>query len=98
MMPQQGFGGAYVHEDLAAMAAAYLYHIAENQPYVDGNKRTAVAAALVFLAVNGQRLEVDEIELYKVTLSLANREGQVRSSKRDVADFIREHLRAWDAD
>lgn len=52
-MPRQQFGGTFLHEDLPAMAAAYLFHIAQNHPFVDGNKRVAVLAALVFLHVNG---------------------------------------------
>lgn len=51
-MPRQQFGGTFLHRDLAAMAAAYLFHIAQNHPFVDGNKRAAVMAALVFLHVN----------------------------------------------
>ena len=92
MMPQQGFGGRYFHEDLAAMAAAYLYHIAEGQPYTDGNKRTGVASALLFLALNGVRLEVDEMELYDVAIGCAQREGHVRLTKDDVADFFRRNM------
>ncbi|OFZ19758.1 MAG: hypothetical protein A2Z20_00280 [Bdellovibrionales bacterium RBG_16_40_8] len=49
MTPQASFGGQYVHNDVYEMAAAYAFHIAENQPFVDGNKRTALASALVFL-------------------------------------------------
>ncbi len=45
-MPQASFGGKYMHEGLFQMAAAYAFHIAENQPFIDGNKRTALAAAL----------------------------------------------------
>lgn len=52
-MPQAGFGGEYLHRSLFEMAAAYAYHIAENQPFLDGNKRTALAAALIFLDMNG---------------------------------------------
>jgi death-on-curing protein len=52
-MPRQQFGGNYLHEDLTAMAAAYLFHLAQNHPFVDGNKRAAVMAALTFLHVNG---------------------------------------------
>ncbi|TAJ08567.1 MAG: type II toxin-antitoxin system death-on-curing family toxin [Nitrospirae bacterium] len=52
-MPRQQFGGQFLHEDLAAMAAAYLFHIAQNHPFVDGNKRAAVMSALVFLNLNG---------------------------------------------
>src|SRR2546430_666844 len=50
--PRATFGGEYLHEDLAAMAAAYLYHIVSNHPFVDGNKRTGSLAAFVFLGMN----------------------------------------------
>jgi death-on-curing protein len=56
MTPQASFGGEYVHADLFQMAAAYAFHIAENQPLVDGNKRTGLASALVFLAINGYEI------------------------------------------
>lgn len=49
MMPQASFGGEYLHNGLFEMSAAYAFHIAENQPFLDGNKRTALVAALVFL-------------------------------------------------
>jgi death-on-curing protein len=52
-MPRQQFGGDYLHKEIAAMGAADLFHLAQNHPFVDGNKRTAVLAALVFLHVNG---------------------------------------------
>jgi death on curing protein len=48
MMPQASFGGEYLHQNLFEMAAAYAFHIAENQPFLDGNKRTALVSALVF--------------------------------------------------
>ncbi len=48
-----GFGGKPLHRSLFDMAAAYAYHLAQNQPFVDGNKRTALAAALLFLELNG---------------------------------------------
>lgn len=44
--PEASFGGDFLHPTLFAMAAAYAFHIAENQPFVDGNKRTGLAAAL----------------------------------------------------
>src|SRR5436305_14520652 len=53
LMPQQQFGGVYLHEGLGAMAAAYLFHIASNHPFLDGNKRAAAMSALIFLDVNG---------------------------------------------
>ena len=55
--PQAGFGGEYLHADLFEMAAAYLFHIVQNHPFLDGNKRAGAVAALVFLDVNG--VEID---------------------------------------
>ena len=47
-MPQAGFADRYAHEDVFAMAAAYLFHIVQNHPFVDGSKRPGIAVALVF--------------------------------------------------
>ncbi len=58
MTPQASFGGQYVHSDVYEMAAAYAFHIAENQPFVDGNKRTALASALIFL--DWHNIEIDD--------------------------------------
>jgi death-on-curing protein len=70
-MPRQQFGGVYLHEDVAAMAAAYLFHIAQNHPFLDGNKRAAVMAAFVFLDKNGIELTVSSKELEAVTRRVA---------------------------
>ena len=50
--PQAGFGGKSPYEDLAEIAAAYLFYLCRNHPFVDGNKRTALGACLVFLRLN----------------------------------------------
>ena len=52
-MPQMSFGGVMLHKDIYEMAAAYLFHLVENHPFIDGNKRTGAMAAIVFLDVNG---------------------------------------------
>jgi death-on-curing protein len=70
-MPRQQFGGNYLHEDLAAMAAAYMFHIAQNHPFVDGNKRAAVLSALAFLSVNGIQELPDPKDLESITLQVA---------------------------
>ena len=70
-MPRQRFGGLYLHEDPAAMAAAYLFHLAKNHPFHDGNKRTAVMAAFVFLESNGIELTTPPSQLEAVTLQAA---------------------------
>ena len=73
MVPQASFGGQYVHEGIYEMAAAYAFHIAENQPFVDGNKRTALAAALVFLDWHQVEIEDPGEELYDAMIKLAEK-------------------------
>ena len=72
--PQASFGGEFVHEDLFAMAAAYAFHIAQNQPFVDGNKRTGLISALAFMRVNGLP-DVPQEPLYDAMMGIA--EGRI---------------------
>jgi death on curing protein len=72
-MPQASFGGEFMHQGLFAMASAYAFHIAENQPFVDGNKRTALAAALVFLDWHEVEIDDPNDELYKAMIHLAEK-------------------------
>jgi len=88
-MPQQGSGEQYFHEDIFEMAAAYLFHICTNHPYVDGNKRTAAEAADVFLYVNGYDLEIPEEDFEALVLETA----QGRLSKKQIAARLRPHAR-----
>jgi death-on-curing protein len=53
------------------MAGAYAFHIAEGQPFVDGNKRTGLNAALVFLEINGWSVDDPHEELYDAMIGLA---------------------------
>ena len=75
--PEMSFSGEFLHEDLFAMAAAYAFHIAENQPFIDGNKRTAFQAADVFLTLNGfdlpasKRWQVAVLDIARRTLDKA---------------------------
>lgn len=82
---QATFDGEFVHGDLFAMAAAYLFHIIQNHPFVDGNKRTGLLASLVFLDLNGLSVIQESETLYELTLGVA--EGRVE--KREVAETIR---------
>jgi death on curing protein len=84
-MPQASFGGALLHKDLFEMAAAYLFHIVQNHPFLDGNKRTGAAAAIIFLAMNDVPLRDDEEGLVGLTLAVA--EGRV--GKQEIAAFFR---------
>ena len=51
-MPGASFDLEWLHRDIYEMATAYAFHISQNHPFVDGNKRTALACALVFLEIN----------------------------------------------
>jgi death-on-curing protein len=72
-MPRATAGGEFAHEDLFAMAAAYAFHIAQNQPFVDGNKRTGLLTALVFLDLNGVVIADPEGRLYDAMIGIAER-------------------------
>ncbi|MFN7430988.1 MAG: type II toxin-antitoxin system death-on-curing family toxin [bacterium] len=85
--PRATFGGQFLHGDLFEMAAAYLFHIVQNHPFVDGNKRTGAVAALVFLEFNGIETEIDDDALVDHVLAVA--QGQI--AKPEVAAFLRKH-------
>lgn len=70
-MPTQTVFGQFVHEDLPAMAGAYLFHLAMNHPFVDGNKQVAAGAAVVFLGLNSLRLEMQNPEYADLVLAVA---------------------------
>lgn len=84
-MPRAAFGGERMHTDLFEAASAYLFHLASNHPFIDGNKRTGAAAAIVFLHMNGVEVEADEEGLEAITLAVACG----RADKSEVADFFR---------
>jgi death-on-curing protein len=64
----------YAGGDVFEMAAAYMFHIAEAQAFLDGNKRTAVSAGLIFLAINGVGIDFDPVGLYEAMIRIARRE------------------------
>jgi death-on-curing protein len=71
-MPQQSFGGEFVHRDLYEMAAAYAFHVSQAQAFLDGNKRTAVTAALAFLEMNGIHVHDPQQQLLAAMLAVAD--------------------------
>lgn len=78
------FGGIFLHETIFEMAAAYLHGICRNHPFVDGNKRTALSAALTFLDANQIEVHAYENDLVDLVISVA--EG--KTSKAAVAVFF----------
>lgn len=79
------FDGELLHQDLWEMAAAYLVYLAQNHPFLDGNKRVALASALTFLWMNDVEVGADEDELTRLVFRVA--EGE--ATKSDVAVFLR---------
>lgn len=84
-MPAATFGGQYLHSDLLEMAAAYMFHIVQNHPFIDGNKRVGAVASDVFLTLNDVRLTASEDEYADFVLSVARGE----TSKSAAAEFLR---------
>lgn len=84
-MPSTSFEDKLLHEDIYEQAAAYAYHICQNHPFTDGNKRTALSTALVFLELNG--IEIDDLkeELYGMMMNVATG----KKSKKDIASVLR---------
>jgi death on curing protein len=87
--PEACFGGQFLHADVFEMAAAYLYHLVMNHPFVDGNKRVGLEAALIFLEVNDQSLNASDEEL--IDLVLKTTMGHV--GKPEIAEFFRTRCR-----
>jgi death-on-curing protein len=89
-MPAATFGGQFLHSDLHEMAAAYLFHLVQNHPFVDGNKRVGAVAALVFLDLNGLDFTAPENDFARMVLAVAS--GQM--DKAEVAVY----LKRWSRD
>jgi death-on-curing protein len=69
--PQAVFGGKTIFTDRIEIAAAYLYYICSNHPFIDGNKRTALASCIVFLKLNGLKLTPDSKDWESLTMDIA---------------------------
>jgi death-on-curing protein len=85
-MPDARFAGEDLHPTLHEKAAAYLFHLVKNHPFVDGNKRVGLAVCLVFLRLNGVTIQATDDELVELVLGVIS--GQL--GKADVAVFLRQ--------
>ncbi len=88
-MPSATFDGKYLHAGIFEMAAAYLFHIARNHPFIDGNKRTGAVASIVFLMLNGIDFHADENDFERIVLLTA--EG--KTDKATIARFFKDNAR-----
>jgi len=86
-MPEATYSGDDLHPSLSEKAAAYLFHLVKNHPFVDGNKRAGLAVCLAFVAMNDVSVRASDDELVELVYGVA--EG--RTSKADVAVFLRDH-------
>jgi death on curing protein len=85
-MPESSFENKYLHTDIIEMSAAYGFHICQNHPFLDGNKRTALASALVFPDLNGIELDDPQGKLYETMMLVA----ESRKGKSYLSDVLRE--------
>ncbi len=88
-MPNQTFGGVYLHPTLGAKAAAYLFHLCQNHAFIDGNKRVGLLACETFLRWNGYELTLTDDEAEEMVLRVA--EGVL--SKEALTALIESSLR-----
>lgn len=87
--PQATFENAFLHKNIFEMAAAYIFHISQNHLFIDGNKRTALAAGLSFLMINGYEIVAKNDHLYKAMMEVAS--GQL--FKSNIALFLEKNTR-----
>jgi death-on-curing protein len=88
-MPAATYRGEYLHQGLPEMAAAYLFHVCRNHPFIDGNKRASLAAALTFLWLNRMSVKASADELTELVMDVA----AGRIGKPEVAVFLKHHAR-----
>ena len=86
--PSATYEGRLLHPTIEDQAAAYLFHLVANHPFVDGNKRVAFAAMDTFLRLNGYRLKLSDEEVYELVVAVARSER----SKQEVAGVVRARL------
>jgi len=91
-MPEASFSGNYLHESIPAMAAAYAYHLCQNHPFLDGNKRVALASSLVFLDINGYEFNCKDEMLYNKIMDLAK--GELK--KEELIKFYEKYSKKMD--
>jgi death on curing protein len=84
-MPRATFSGQDLHATLHEKAAAYLFHLVKNHPFIDGNKRVGLAVCLVFLALNGKRIRASDEGLVDLVLGVARGDRD----KPEVAVFLK---------
>lgn len=88
--PKATFGEKYLHDSIMKMTAAYGYHLCNNHPFVDGNKRIALVAMDIFLQRNGFEIMANELDTYNLIMELAS--GNL--SKESLANWLENNTSA----
>ncbi|MEH2446032.1 MAG: type II toxin-antitoxin system death-on-curing family toxin [Nostoc sp.] len=86
--PQATFGGEYLHPTIYEQASAYLFHIACNHAFEQGNKRTAFATMVTFLNVNDYDIEITEEEAEKLMVQVVTHE----ISKEELPAILKNYM------
>lgn len=86
--PKIMFGGAYLHDSLTKMAAAYGFHLCKNHPFIDGNKRIALVVMDTFLQQNGYEICASEKMVYEIMIKLAS--GEL--TKEELTDWLGKNI------
>lgn len=90
-MPKVAMLKKYLHPTVFDKAAAYLFHIICNHPFIDGNKRTGTSSALTFLKINDIYIEIVKKEQILALEELVVHTAEGKISKKQIASFFREH-------
>jgi death on curing protein len=81
------FQGTYLYGDIFIMAAAYAHSIIKNHPFVDGNKRTGIVSALLFLGCNGYKPTLNDDQLIEIAMNVATS----NMSLNELATYLKSH-------
>ena len=94
LTPQSSFGGTSPFADIVEIAAAYLFYICKNHPFLDGNKRTAMMSAIVFLRLNGIEPLPDSAEWERLMLDVAASEIDRDETTRRLRKLLKKSQRS----
>lgn len=83
-MPRASMFGEYLHKTIYDKAAAYLFHLVQNHPFNDGNKRTGALTAILFLEENGIKIAFSDKNYEEFVVSIA----QGQKNKDEIAYFL----------
>jgi death on curing protein len=87
--PQASFGGKSPYADLVEVACAYLFYLCRNHPFIDGNKRAALGACIVFLRLNGLQPAPDGPKWEELTLGVASGELDREQATKRLRKLLR---------